>query len=628
MKKLMLRGLMLFGGIGYIISVNAQCLTQWQYATPIDITNQTSGDLHNFQVKLTINTAALVSANKLQASGNDLRFYAGNCCNLLSFFVDSNMNSTNTKVWVKVPFIPASGTTTIRMAYGNPAAAAASDPVTTFDLWEPFDNSVNHFTIDACGSGTYSVSGGIASLSWGGNMIIKSDVTFDMDTVYTAETNVTGSSGNWPGMHWLNEINNNRGYGILYGGGQVRNSKTGASTGFCQGHNWASGLFNYSTSVGMWSTTWIASGLQESYVPGLYIQSTDGEHPKDDNLKLCMGGISSGAGSMDMDWVRVRKYTSTTPTASMGSEVSLSFLTVDAGNDTSFCAGSSVQLTANNGFTSYSWNTTETTPSINVNSGGTYIITAIDAAFCPSTDTVIVVENSLPLVNLGADYSVCANDSTTLNAGPGFQSYTWSNGLFSQTISIPPGTYMVTVDDANGCSNADTITVGSYLAPTAGFTNAPAGLSVNFTNTSVGGAGATYHWDFGDGDTSTTASPTHVYNTSGTYLVCLTVTTVDGCESTMCGSISVTNTGVENTLAFAGIEMYPNPATDMVWVKLPQSLTGAEITLIDLLGKTIFINKGGNGELVTLSTTNISKGVYTLNVRLNDTVYSGKLILN
>lgn len=43
-----------------------------------------------------------------------------------------------------------------------------------------------------------------------------------------------------------------------------------------------------------------------------------------------------------------------------------------------------------------------------------------------------------------------------------------------------------------------------------------------------------YHWDFGDGNTSSLVSPEHFYIDSGAYTVCLTITTTQGCTSTFC----------------------------------------------------------------------------------------------
>lgn len=77
-----------------------------------------------------------------------------------------------------------------------------------------------------------------------------------------------------------------------------------------------------------------------------------------------------------------------------------------------------------------------------------------------------------------------------------------------------------------------TLTVSrvSAQACTAGFTssvNVPA-KTVTFTNTSTSaGAGLTYYWNFGDGNYSSLASPTHLYTGNGTFIVSLTATRND-----------------------------------------------------------------------------------------------------
>ncbi len=57
--------------------------------------------------------------------------------------------------------------------------------------------------------------------------------------------------------------------------------------------------------------------------------------------------------------------------------------------------------------------------------------------------------------------------------------------------------------------------------------------AVTFTNRSAGTL-MSYLWDFGDGNTSTETSPSHLYTNEGTYTVCLTVTDKYGCDSTLC----------------------------------------------------------------------------------------------
>ncbi len=73
-----------------------------------------------------------------------------------------------------------------------------------------------------------------------------------------------------------------------------------------------------------------------------------------------------------------------------------------------------------------------------------------------------------------------------------------------------------------------------YLPPTADFTadvtSGIAPLSVNFTDLSLDSVN-TWHWDFGNGDTSVLQNPAYVYNDPGTYTVSLTVTGPGGTDT-------------------------------------------------------------------------------------------------
>ncbi|MEL6865053.1 MAG: PKD domain-containing protein, partial [Bacteroidota bacterium] len=96
----------------------------------------------------------------------------------------------------------------------------------------------------------------------------------------------------------------------------------------------------------------------------------------------------------------------------------------------------------------------------------------------------------------------------------------------------------LTVRDAWGCSFSRTIdSLFEVTRPIAEFrtldTLSCTQHCVQFEDSSQG-KGLTYSWDFGDGNSSTEASPLHCYATEGVFTVCQTVTDIYGCDSTLC----------------------------------------------------------------------------------------------
>jgi len=82
-------------------------------------------------------------------------------------------------------------------------------------------------------------------------------------------------------------------------------------------------------------------------------------------------------------------------------------------------------------------------------------------------------------------------------------------------------------------------------SPVASFTDSVSGLTANFTNTSTdsGGTINAYSWTFGDGGTSTAASPSHTYTAAGTYTVTLKVTDNTGATNSTSKSVTVSSGG-------------------------------------------------------------------------------------
>ena len=90
-------------------------------------------------------------------------------------------------------------------------------------------------------------------------------------------------------------------------------------------------------------------------------------------------------------------------------------------------------------------------------------------------------------------------------------------------------------------------------APEAGFTSSCAVLGCVFDSSSSSdpeNALATYAWTFGDGETSADASPSHTYQSAGTYDVTLTVTDAGGLSDSTTHAVTVD--AVAAPIEFAG----------------------------------------------------------------------------
>ena len=126
-----------------------------------------------------------------------------------------------------------------------------------------------------------------------------------------------------------------------------------------------------------------------------------------------------------------------------------------------FCLGENTLLNAGNAGSTILWSTGATTPTITVNTPGNYSVTVTNILGCSTSDNSEVVENPLPVVDLGIDTTICVSQTPwTITPGDNFSVYRWSNSATTSAIEVSTtGSYFVTVTDANGCTGSDEVFV-------------------------------------------------------------------------------------------------------------------------------------------------------------------------
>lgn len=146
---------------------------------------------------------------------------------------------------------------------------------------------------------------------------------------------------------------------------------------------------------------------------------------------------------------------------------------VTLSGDPDFCDGDSIKLSAPAGFSSYAWNSGQTSNEIYVSTAGDYNVSVTDANACvslPSADATITVYSipAAPVISPSGPISFCDGANVTLNSSGSFSVYTWNDGTNGPNrIISSPGEYSVKGEDGNGCVSplSDTITVTVFSLP-------------------------------------------------------------------------------------------------------------------------------------------------------------------
>lgn len=278
-----------------------------------------------------------------------------------------------------------------------------------------------------------------------------------------------------------------------------------------------------------------------------------------------------------------------------------------AGSGTSFIDNSNSQ---NGNIISWNWdfgdgNSSNTqNPNHNYGTTGNFDVTLIitDENGCTDTITKNINSSFTITANFNVDTACLGNETffsdASISTGGNIESWEWQfndpnvswftpwkNTANTENTSheyTQPGIYTVDllIEDASGCTADTSIQITVLEGPDAdfSFTDAAVGDPTNFTDNSNGNGNNinSWHWDFGDGNSSTEQNPQHTYGSAGEYIVTLTITDENGCESTVSYTVTIADMpladfNVDNacfgsTVLFEDISTSPGGAiTNWAW---------------------------------------------------------------
>jgi gliding motility-associated-like protein len=547
--------------------------------TTYTVTGTTSGCIATDQVVVTVNPVATVNANVDQtvcAGGTiTLAGTVGGSATAGTWSAPSGTFSNATSLTSTYTPTITSGTITLTLITNDPVGPcpAVTDIMIVTVNPLPVVNAGNDVSI-CVGASISLTASGATSYSWlpGGQTTATINVTPVATTTYTVTGTTSGCTATDAVVVTVNPLPTvNAGVDqTICIGASVTLSGAGAST-----YSWNNGVSNGVSFTPSATTTYTLTG-------------TD----------------ANGCVNTDQVLVTVNPLP-----------------TVNAGMDQTICAGTSVTL-AGSGASTYTWdNGISNGVAFAPSSTTTYTVTGTDVNGCINTDQVVVTVNPLPLVNAGADVSICVGGSTTLTASGG-TSFSWSpGGQTTASITVSPAaatTYTVT-GTSLGCTATDAITV-TILSNAAINAGPDVAICTGASTILTATGGVTYSWNNGLGNgngfsvapaatTTYTVVGTDASGCTGTDAVTITVnplpTVNAGLDQTICAGTSVTLNG-----AGAASYTWDNGVTNGV------SFVPSSTTTYTLTGTTLGCT---NTDQVTVTVNPLP----TVNAGLDQTICAG-----
>ncbi|MGC9332052.1 MAG: T9SS type A sorting domain-containing protein, partial [Bacteroidales bacterium] len=246
----------------------------------------------------------------------------------------------------------------------------------------------------------------------------------------------------------------------------------------------------------------------------------------------------------------------------------------------------------------------------------------------PATSNAVnVIENALPTPTITGTLSYCAGNSTTLDAGAGYSSYSWSSGGNAQTeaVTIADNPITVTVENANGCfGTSPVVNVTEIPLPVL---NLPDTALIACINEPFEYTLETTYDDviWPDGETDQTYSYTYTDIMTDTLIVTVGNS---GCfvTDTLFVDVQDCNKITENRVMH--VSLYPNPTTGKLNINISEYHGKLILQIMSIEGSQI-LDKDfySDGKIeYSFDMTPFIPGIYVVRVLTENNLYFYRIV--
>ena len=222
------------------------------------------------------------------------------------------------------------------------------------------------------------------------------------------------------------------------------------------------------------------------------------------------------------------------PSCAISDTVVVSFIdapVVDLGDDRSACPSDNIVLDGGDAGNTYVWTSesgfpiSETSNMLSITESDTYYVEASNGA-CSSRDTVSITFTELPMLDLGADVTVCQGEDVQLTGiSSGFDIEWYLDDVLiagengENLNALESGTYIMKVASSPDCAISDTVVVSFIDAPIVDLGDDRSVCPTDDVVLDGGEAGNTFVWTSENGLTITETASMLAITESDTYYV-------------------------------------------------------------------------------------------------------------